>query len=81
VQAYLRKHQSIHKSMTLLVRQLAPSEHGVPLEIYCFSRDKVWANYEAIQADIFDHLLAVAPEFHLKVFQEPTGEDFQLSLG
>ena len=66
--------------MTLLVRQLAPEGRGIPIEIYCFSSNKVWADYESIQADIFDHLLAVAPEFDLRIFQEPTGLDFQ-SLG
>jgi miniconductance mechanosensitive channel len=75
VLAYLRSHPMIHKEMTLLVRQLAPSETGIPIEIYVFSTDKAWANYEAIQADIFDHLLAVIPEFSLRVFQNPTGRD------
>jgi miniconductance mechanosensitive channel len=77
VEAYLRHHPLINQEMTFLVRQLAPTEHGLPIEIYVFSRDKVWANYEAIQADIFDHLLAVVPEFDLQVFQNPTGSDFQ----
>ena len=62
--------------MTFLVRQLKPSEVGLPIEIYVFANDQEWANYEAIQADIFDHLLAVIPEFGLKVFQNPTGDDF-----
>ena len=66
----------IHKEMTLLVRQLAPTENGIPKELYVFSKDKVWANYEAIQANIFDHILAVIPEFDLQVFQAPTGNDF-----
>jgi len=60
-----------------LVRQLAPGEHGLPIEIYVFSTDKRWAHYEAIQADIFDHILAVLPEFDLHVFQNPSGNDFQ----
>ena len=63
--------------MTLLVRQLAPTPQGLPLEVYVFSSDKVWANYEAIQADIFDHLLAVIPEFDLRVYQQPAGSDFR----
>jgi miniconductance mechanosensitive channel len=67
----------VNKSMTLLVRQLAPTEHGLPIEIYVFSSDKDWINYEAIQADIFDHILAVLPEFDLQVFQNPTGGDFK----
>ena len=74
---YLRQHPKIHKDMTFLVRHLQPSEKGIPLEIYVFSKDQAWANYEAIQADIFDHILAIMPEFGLHVFQNPTGDDFQ----
>ena len=78
---YLRNHPMIHKDMTFLVRQLAPTDRGIPLEIYVFSRDKAWANYENIQADIFDHVIAAAPEFDLAVFQSPSGRDFRnLSL-
>ncbi len=73
---YLRQHPQIHSNMTFLVRQLAPTETGLPLEIYVFSRDQVWANYEAIQADIFDHLLAALPHFGLRVFQNPSSFDF-----
>ena len=73
---YLRHHPKIHKNMTFLVRQLQPTAQGLPIEIYVFSNDQVWANYEGIQADIFDHILAVIPEFDLRVFQEPTGADF-----
>jgi miniconductance mechanosensitive channel len=78
VQAYLQNHPAINKDMTFLIRQLAPTENGLPIEIYVFSKDKVWANYEAIQADIFDHVLAVVPEFDLRVHQQPTGADFQV---
>jgi miniconductance mechanosensitive channel len=78
--AYLRAHPMIHQEMTFLVRQLAPTPHGLPLEIYVFSRDQVWANYEGIQADIFDHVLAVAPEFDLRIFQTPTGGDVRAAL-
>jgi miniconductance mechanosensitive channel len=77
VQAYLENHPAINRDMTFLIRQLPPSEHGLPIEIYVFSKDTVWANYEAIQADIFDHVLAVVPEFDLRVFQNPTGADFR----
>jgi miniconductance mechanosensitive channel len=77
VVAYLRHHPMVNQEMTFLVRQLAPTEHGLPIQIYVFSSDKVWANYEAIQADIFDHLLAVVLEFDLQVFQNPTGSDFK----
>lgn len=75
--AYLRSNPNIHESMTFLVRQLAPTNTGLPLEIYVFSKDQVWANYEAIQADIFDHLLAAVPEFGLRVFQAPSGHDLR----
>jgi len=77
VKAFLLEHPSINHDMTFLVRQLSPTEHGLPIEIYVFSKDKVWANYEAIQADIFDHVLAVLPEFDLCVYQDPTGADFR----
>lgn len=77
LEGYLRNHPKINKDMTFLVRQLQPTETGLPIEIYVFCSDKIWANYEAIQADIFDHILAVIPEFDLKVFQNPTGADFE----
>jgi len=79
--AFLRQHPMINQDMTFLVRQLAPTSEGLPLEIYVFSKDKVWANYEAIQADIFDHLLAVTSAFDLHVFQQPTGSDLRLLAG
>jgi len=70
IKNYLRNHPKIHNNMTFLVRQLAPdSQRGLPLEVYVFTNDTVWANYEEIQSDIFDHLLAVLPEFELKTFQ------------
>tara|TARA_B100001971_G_C18220840_1_gene557085 strand:+ start:469 stop:1683 length:1215 start_codon:yes stop_codon:yes gene_type:complete len=71
VVAYLRHHPKIHPEMTFLVRQLAPTEHGLPIEIYVFSTDQNWINYEGIQSDIFDHLLSVAPEFDLRIYQIP----------
>ncbi|MFB6341860.1 mechanosensitive ion channel family protein [Saccharicrinis sp. FJH62] len=74
---YLKQHPKIHQDMTFLVRQLQPTDKGIPLEIYVFSNDQAWANYEAIQADIFDHVLAIIPEFGLRVFQAPTGSDFK----
>jgi miniconductance mechanosensitive channel len=77
VEAYLRNNPKIHQHMTFLVRQLAPTNHGLPLEIYVFSNDQVWARYESIQADIFDHFLAAIPVFDLRVFQNPSGADFQ----
>jgi miniconductance mechanosensitive channel len=75
--SYLRNHARINQDMTFLVRQLAPTEYGLPLEVYVFCNDVNWVNYEAVQADIFDHLLAIAPEFDLSVFQAPSGEDFR----
>lgn len=74
---YLKQHPGIHQEMTLMVRQLAPTEHGLPIEIYAFTNDIQWAVYEAVQADIFDHLFAVAPEFGIQLFQNPTGNDFK----
>ena len=73
--AYLKNHPMIHQDMTLLVRQLALSEKGLPIEIYVFSNEQRWAEYESIQADIFDHILAILPEFDLRVVQIPTGSD------
>ena len=75
--AYLRNHPMINTAMTLMVRQLAPGSNGLPLEVYAFCKDKAWVNYEAVQADIFDHLLAVAGEFKLKIYQNPAGADIQ----
>lgn len=74
---YLHNHPKIHQHMTFLVRHLQPTEKGIPMEIYVFSNDQEWAKYESIQADIFDHILAILPEFGLRVFQNPTGSDFQ----
>jgi miniconductance mechanosensitive channel len=76
VHAYLQNHPMINTDMTFIIRQLAPTQHGLPLEIYVFCKDKAWASYEAIQSDIFDHLLAIAGEFGLKVYQYPSGSDF-----
>ena len=73
--AYLKAHPGIHQDMTLLVRQLASGPDGLPLEVYCFSNDTAWANYERLQADLFDHFIAIAPEFGLRIFQHPTGND------
>lgn len=74
---YLQQHKSIHPTMSQIVRQLAPDANGIPLEIYAFSNDTGWANYEAIQADIFDHIFAIVPEFGLRVYQAPSGYDMQ----
>lgn len=76
--AYLRNNPHISDEMTFLVRQLQPTEYGLPLEIYVFSAKKDWVTYEDIQADIFDHILAAAPEFGLRIFQRPSGNDFRI---
>jgi miniconductance mechanosensitive channel len=73
--AYLRTLPGIHQDMTFLVRQLAPGPEGLPLEVYVFTNDTRWAMYEGIQGDIFDHVLAMVPEFGLRVFQNPSGAD------
>lgn len=80
VLAYLRANADIAGGMTLIVRQLAPTPQGLPLEIYCFTGTTAWSEYEDIQADIFDHLLAILPAFHLRAFQEPSGRDLQVRL-
>jgi miniconductance mechanosensitive channel len=72
---YLKNHPRIDKNMTLIVRQLAPGPEGLPLEIYCFTNTTEWAAYEDIQSDIFDHLLAIVPEFGLRLYQKPAGSD------
>ena len=72
---YLKNHPKIHKGMTLIVRQLGPGPEGLPLEIYCFTNTTEWADYEDIQSDIFDHLLAIVPEFGLRLYQKPAGTD------
>jgi len=81
IKNYLKNHPSIHPGMTLIVRQLQPGPQGLPIEIYCFSSDTNWVNYEAIQADIFDHVCAIVPEFGLRLFQNPTGSDFAALAG
>ncbi|MEO0477939.1 MAG: mechanosensitive ion channel family protein [Planctomycetota bacterium] len=77
VARYLHSHPEINKAMTLLVRQLDPTTEGVPIEIYAFTSTTAWGDYERIQADIFEHLFAIAPAFDLRVFQRPTGLDLE----
>ena len=74
VELYLKNHPKIHKEMTFLVRQLAPQPDGLPIEIYVFSKDTNWVNYESIQSDIFDQLLAILPTFELEIFQNLSGD-------
>lgn len=78
---YLRNHPQIRKDMTLMVRQLAPDNNGLPIEIYAFTNTVVWAEYESIQADIFDHIFAVVDEFGLRIHQSPTGNDIRALAG
>src|SRR5690606_19153814 len=73
--AWLKAHPRIHQQMTILVRQLDIGSEGVPLEIYCFTATTAWAEYESIQSDIFDHLIAILPEFGLRLYQKPAGSD------
>jgi miniconductance mechanosensitive channel len=80
VEHYLRHHPGIHQELTLLVRQLQPTETGLPLEIYCFTNDTAWVAYEGIQSDIFDHLLAILGEFDLRVFQRTSDAPVDVNL-
>jgi miniconductance mechanosensitive channel len=75
IHQYLMRHPKIHKGMTVMVRQLAPGETGLPLEVYAFVNETSWVVYEGVQSDIFDHIFAVASEFGLRVFQNPSGHD------
>ena len=78
IDKYIRNNPGIHQTgMTLMVRQLSPTPEGLPMEIYCFTNTTAWTEYEAIQSDIFDHLLAIAPEFNLRVYQAPSGSDMR----
>ena len=81
LQAFLRNHPMVNQDMTLLVRQLQSTDLGIPLEIYVFSKTTDWAIFEDLQSDIFDHILAIVPEFDLQVFQSPTGDDFRKMSG
>ena len=80
VELYLNQHPNISKHQSLIVSQLQPTEKGLPLEIYAFSNQIAWKDYEAIQSDIFDHLIAILPDFGLKIYQAPSGYDMQISL-
>lgn len=76
LEEYIKEHPMIHDKMTFMVRQLQSTEKGQPIEIYAFSKDQEWINFEAIQSDIFDHVLAVVSEFDLNIYQLPSGSDF-----
>lgn len=81
VSAYLANHPKIHKGLISMVRQLEPSDKGLPMEIYCFTATTAWVEYESIQADVFDHILAVVPQFDLRIYQGPTGHDLTAVAG
>ncbi|TYA69490.1 mechanosensitive ion channel, partial [Seonamhaeicola marinus] len=76
VQTYIEQHSAINKDMTIMVRQLQPTTQGLPIEIYAFSSDKRWINYEYILADIFDHVIAAVPYFELEIFELPSSSTF-----
>jgi len=77
VEIYLRNNPNVRQDATLVVRHRQPSENGMPLEIDCFSKEKSLVSYEEVQSNIFEHIVSIIPEFDLKVFQRPTGEDFK----
>ena len=78
---YLRQNERVNQNMMVLVRQLQPTEQGLPMELYFFTDTVDWVPYEGIQADVFDHVLAVIPEFDLRVFQNPSGNDLRTLTG
>ena len=79
IDEYLHENPAVNKDMFLMVRHLAPTDRGIPIEVYCFSKDKEWVNYEHIQADIFDHLVASAPYFDLEIFEFPSSKDLTIN--
>ena len=80
IENYLRNHKDIRKDMALMVRQLSIEDRGIPIEIYCFTKTTIWTEYEEIQSDIFDHLMAAVAFFDLDIFQQPSGSDMTRML-
>lgn len=80
IAAYMKHHPRLHPEMISMVRQLEPDPDGIPIEIYTFTSDTRWAQYEGIQADLFDHVLAIVPEFGLRIYQHPSGSDMREGL-
>jgi len=78
--AYLKQHREINQDMTMMVRMMEPSSEGIPVELYCFTASTAWVDYERIQGDVFDHLLAILPEMHLQLYQSPSGADIVQGL-
>ncbi len=79
--AYIKQKQGVHPDMIMMVRMMEPTAEGIPMEVYCFSQDTAWVNYETLQGDIFDHLLAILPEMGLRLYQAPAGSDFREGFG
>lgn len=77
---YLQQSEGVHQDMTLMVRMMEPTAEGIPVEVYCFTNDTAWVNYERIQGDIFDHLIAILPEMSLRLYQAPSGRDLTESF-
>lgn len=73
--AYIKHKKGVHQDMLMMVRLMEPTAEGIPMEVYCFSDDTAWVNYEALQGDIFDHFLAILPEMNLRLYQSPSGAD------
>ncbi len=74
--AYLRQQRELHQDMLMIVRMMEPDSQGIPIEVYCFANNTAWVEYERIQGNIFDHLLAILPELSLRLYQAPSGADF-----
>src|SRR5690606_10973243 len=74
--AYLRQQRELHQDMLMIVRMMEPDAQGIPVEVYCFANNTAWVEYERIQGNIFDHLLAILPELSLRLYQAPSGADF-----
>ena len=80
LELHLKNNPRINTNMSFIIRQLQPTEKGLPMEIYVFSKEKDWAAYEKLQNDLFDHIFAVIPEFGLKIFQSPAGNDMRTAF-
>lgn len=79
--AYIKQKKGVHPDMIMMVRMMEPTAEGIPMEVYCFSQDTAWVHYEALQGDIFDHLLSILPEMGLRLYQAPAGSDLREGLG
>ena len=77
---YINNHPEIHRELISMVRQLQSTPEGIPMEIYCFTADTRWVEHERVQADVFDHIFAIAPAFGLQIFQNPSANNMRISL-